>query len=87
MVTLGGCSGINAEFTIEAGPKAGDSVLEVDGGRLFLPAASRELLDGVTIDFADTLMQTGLTFVNAKTKAACATTSGPTLVKLTPLSS
>ena len=33
-----------------------------DGVRLFLPAESRILLDGVTIDFADTATQSGLVF-------------------------
>jgi len=33
---------------------------------LFLPAESRILLDGVTIDFADTPSQTGLVFKDPK---------------------
>ena len=35
-------------------PLPGDAVVERDGVKLFLPAESRLLLDGVTIDFADT---------------------------------
>jgi iron-sulfur cluster assembly protein len=42
-----------------------------DGVRLFLPAESRILLDGVTIDFADTASQTGLVFKDPK-QVACA---------------
>jgi iron-sulfur cluster assembly protein len=34
--------------------------------KLFLPAESRLLLDGVTIDFADTATQTGLVFHDPK---------------------
>jgi Fe-S cluster assembly iron-binding protein IscA len=41
-------------------------VVERDGVRLFLPAESRILLDGVTIDFADTPSQTGLVFKDPK---------------------
>ena len=63
-VTAGGCSGYQSEFTVEASPRAGDSVLDVNGLPVFLPAESRLLLDGVTIDFADTPTQTGLTFFN-----------------------
>jgi Fe-S cluster assembly iron-binding protein IscA len=41
-------------------------VVERDGVKLFLPAESRILLDGVTIDFADTPSQTGLVFMDPK---------------------
>jgi len=64
LVSAGGCSGYNAEFSAEPAPQPGEQVLEADGLRLFLPAASRLMLDGVTIDFADTPTQSGLTFFN-----------------------
>ncbi len=63
-VAPGGCSGFASEFTVEAAPRKGDSDLLVNGVHVFLPAESRLLLDGVTIDFADTPLQSGLTFVN-----------------------
>jgi iron-sulfur cluster assembly accessory protein len=73
-VSAGGCSGYNAEFSVEADPKEGDAVLDVNGLRLFLPAESRLLLDGVTMDFADTPTKSGLTFVNPN-QAPCACSS------------
>lgn len=73
-VTPGGCSGYSSVFSVEPAPLAGDSELSVNGLRLFLPAESRLLLDGVTVDFADTPMQSGLTFVNPNAAACgCAT--------------
>ncbi len=63
VVSPGGCSGLSSEFTVEAEPKSGDAVVVVNGVRLFLPAESRMLLQGATIDFADSAMSTGLTFV------------------------
>jgi len=76
-VSPGGCSGYNSEFTVESGPQAGDAVLDVNGMALFLPASSCALLEGVTIDFADTLTQTGLTFVNPNAGACgCAASAG-----------
>lgn len=69
-VSPGGCSGYASEFTVEAAPRAGDAELPVGGLRLFLPAESRMMLDGVTIDFADTPTQSGLTFFNPN-QAAC----------------
>lgn len=74
VVSSGGCSGYNAEFSAEAAPQAGEEVLEVNGLRLFLAAESRLLLDGVIMDFADTPTKSGLTFVNPN-QAACACSS------------
>ena len=65
-VKPGGCSGLSSEFTVEAAPLEGDSVLDSNGAKIFLPAESRILLEGVTVDFADTPMATGLTFVDPK---------------------
>lgn len=71
VVSAGGCSGYNAEFSAEAAPQPGEEALEVNGLRLFLPAESRLMLEGVIMDFADTPTQSGLTFVNPN-QAACA---------------
>ena len=65
-VSPGGCSGLAADISVIAKPKDGDAVVERDGVKLFLPAESRLLLDGVTIDFADTAAQTGLVFHDPK---------------------
>ncbi len=73
-VSPGGCSGLSSEFTVEAGPLDGDALIVVDGVRLFLPAESRILLHGATIDFADTAMSTGLTFKTA-TPGSCGCSS------------
>lgn len=75
VVSAGGCSGYSAEFSAEAAPREGEQTLEVDGLRIFLPAESRLMLDGVTMDFADTPTQSGLTFVNPS-QAACGCSSG-----------
>jgi iron-sulfur cluster assembly protein len=61
-VSAGGCSGLAVQFDVEASPRAGDAVFDHGGIRFFLPAESRLLLDGVTIDFAETPTQSGLLF-------------------------
>ena len=71
VVTSGGCSGLSAEFSPEAEPKAGDGVFELSGMRFFFPAESRLLLEGVTIDFADTPTQTGFVFFDPKNTCGC----------------
>jgi iron-sulfur cluster assembly accessory protein len=75
-VTPGGCSGYSSEFSVEAAPQGGDAELDVGGLRVFLPAESRLLLDGVTVDFADTPTQSGLTFFNPNAEACGCTTAG-----------
>lgn len=75
-VTAGGCSGLASEFTVEAEPKAGDSVVVAGGLKLFLPAESRMLLEGVTIDFVDTPTKSGLSFVDPKAAPCGCSSSG-----------
>ncbi|HET6377111.1 MAG TPA: iron-sulfur cluster assembly accessory protein [Methylocella sp.] len=72
-VTPGGCSGLSAEISVLPAPEPGDAIIERNGLKLFLPAESRILLEGVTIDFADTASQTGLVFRDPK--AACCSQS------------
>jgi len=73
-VTAGGCSGFAAEFTVEAAPKPGDAALDCNGLKVFLPSESRLLLDGVTIDFVDTALESGLSFINPNA-ASCGCSS------------
>ena len=68
VVTPGGCSGLAGDFSVEPAPRQGDLVLDHGGMRFFLPAESRALLEGVTIDFADTATQTGLRFPRSQSR-------------------
>jgi iron-sulfur cluster assembly accessory protein len=74
-VAPGGCSGYSSEFTVQAAPQGNESELLVNGLRVFLPAESRLLLDGVTVDFADTPTQSGLTFFNPNAASCGCSTS------------
>lgn len=76
VVTPGGCSGFNSSFTVEAAPLDGDMALDSNGVKIFLPAESRILLDGVTVDFTDTAMSTGLSFINPNADPCACKTSG-----------
>lgn len=75
-VSAGGCSGYNSAFTVVPAPLAGDSELDLHGVKLFLPAESRLMLDGVTMDFADTPTQSGLSFFNPNAAACGCASSG-----------
>ena len=52
-------------------PPPGDAVVEREGLKFFLPAESRLLLDGVTVDFTDTAAKTGLVFHDPKATGTC----------------
>lgn len=74
VVSPGGCSGHSCEFSAESQPAAGDEIFENQGVKLFLPAQSRLLLEGVTLDFVDTPTQSGLV-VHDPHQAACGCSS------------
>lgn len=76
LVTAGGCSGLSATFSVEHTPLAGDAVLGEEGARLFLPAESRILLEGATIDFVDSPASAGFVFHNAQVSCGCSTSEG-----------
>jgi iron-sulfur cluster assembly accessory protein len=90
-VSPGGCSGLNAEFSVEKDPQPGDAVVVHNGFRLFLPAQSRALLEGVTIDFVDTPMSSGFVFHDPKATncgtCGSATLAGSAAVPLTSIRS
>jgi iron-sulfur cluster assembly protein len=65
-VSAGGCSGLSAQFDVEAVPRQGDSVIERGDYKLFIPEASGKLLDGVTIDFMETPTSSGFVFHDPK---------------------
>nr|WP_051116141.1 iron-sulfur cluster biosynthesis family protein [Methyloferula stellata] len=61
-VSPGGSSGLAAEFVIADSPAAGETTLDLNGLRFFLPAQSRLLLQGVTMDFQETATTSGFEF-------------------------
>lgn len=69
-VSAGGCSGLASEFSVEAAALPGDAVVKVNSVQFFLPAESRLLLDGATIDFTESPTGGGLSFVTA-TPSTC----------------
>jgi iron-sulfur cluster assembly accessory protein len=76
VVTPGGCSGLSSEFTVEPAPLEGDQIVEASGLKLFLPAESRILLDGATVDFKDTPMESGLAFITKNAGSCGCSSSG-----------
>lgn len=80
-VSPGGCSGMSAEFDVEAVPRDGDQEFTVDGLKFYLPAQSRLLLEGVTIDFADSPTGGGLKFHDPKSAGGSCSSGASTFVE------
>ena len=70
-VQPGGCAGFSYEFSIEPAPAGGDEVIDGPGFKVFVPETSKPFLEGVTVDFEETLMHSGLTFTNPKASGSC----------------
>ena len=70
-VSGGGCSGFQYDMSLAAAPGADDTVVEAHGVRVLLDPASAQLLQGVTVDFVDTLTESGFTFHNPNASASC----------------
>lgn len=77
----GGCSGLAVEFDLANEPEAKEMTWEYAGLRIFLDSSSLLLLDGATVDFRDSLAQSGFV-VTAASGAAQACSSASTLVPI-----
>lgn len=70
-VTGGGCAGLQYEMQLETAPEANDTVIEQSNIRIFVDPQSAAMLQGLTIDFVDTMVESGFTFHNPNASASC----------------
>ena len=70
-VVPGGCSGFQYSLNIEEATRAGDSIVELHGVRLFVDMFSGQYLNGVTIDYTTNVMGSGFTFENPNSTGSC----------------
>ena len=72
-VTGGGCSGLQYALALDEAAKVDDTILEVDGLRVFIDPNSAPMLNGVTVDFLDSMEGSGFKFdnPNASASASC----------------
>ena len=72
-VSGGGCSGLQYGLRLEQDKSADDHEFDIGAGaRLLVDPMSRPLLEGLTVDFVDSLTQTGFKFNNPNATGACA---------------
>lgn len=67
----GGCSGLSYFIDWSSEPARFDRIIERDGARVFVDPKSAVFLEGTTIDWQQTLMQSGFVFRNPNVKSAC----------------
>lgn len=67
----GGCSGLSYQFKFDPKPRATDQVYEYGDVSVFVDPKSAKFLDGMTLDWQDSLMQSGFVFQNPNAKKSC----------------
>jgi iron-sulfur cluster assembly accessory protein len=70
-VMPGGCSGFQYGLNIEEKPLDDDYILEQDGVRIFVDAFSAQYLDGISVDFQETMQGSGFAFNNPNATGGC----------------
>jgi iron-sulfur cluster assembly protein len=67
----GGCSGLSYQFKFEVKPRERDQVFEFDGVKIFIDPKSLIYLRGLTLDYQESLMQSGFVFDNPNASKSC----------------
>ena len=67
----GGCSGLSYQFKFDPQPRPNDNVYEFDGVKVFVDPKSILFLDGMTLDYKESLMQSGFAFHNPNAGKSC----------------
>ena len=70
-VANGGCAGLEYSMALEAAAAKGDVVLECGAVQVFVYPLSAPYLNGVTIDFVDSLEGSGFKFENPNAQRSC----------------
>lgn len=71
-ISGGGCSGFQYGMSLEELKNEDDTVLEYGAVTLLVDPLSAPLLEGVTVDFVDSLNGSGFKFENPNASASCA---------------
>jgi iron-sulfur cluster assembly protein len=67
----GGCSGLSYQFKFDPKPRATDRVLNFDDVEVYIDPKSMVFLDGMTLDWKDSLIHSGFVFDNPHAKKSC----------------
>ncbi len=67
----GGCSGLSYLFRVETKQRPNDNVYEFDGVKVFVDPKSLIYLNGMTLDYQESLIHSGFVFDNPNAKKSC----------------
>jgi iron-sulfur cluster assembly protein len=67
----GGCSGLSYSIGFDAHPRERDNIFTFDGVRVFVDPKSFVYLNGMTLDYEETLMRQGFNFINPNSTRSC----------------
>ncbi|MGA2738119.1 MAG: iron-sulfur cluster assembly accessory protein [Bryobacteraceae bacterium] len=67
----GGCSGFSYLFKLETKERAGDRVFDSGGAKVLIDPKSLVYLDGLTLDYKESLIQSGFTIDNPNAAKTC----------------
>ena len=67
----GGCSGLSYQFKFDVRERPTDTVLEFDGVKVLVDPKSLLYLHGMTLDYKESLMQSGFVFENPNAQKSC----------------
>jgi iron-sulfur cluster assembly accessory protein len=70
-VIPGGCSGFQYAMEVEEAPREDDSIVDIHGVKVFVDMFSAQYLDGVEIDYVNSIMGSGFTFKNPNATGGC----------------
>jgi len=67
----GGCSGLSYQFKYSPQARPTDKIFEFDDVKIFVDPKSYVFLDGMTLDYKESLMYSGFQFDNPHAKKSC----------------
>ncbi len=71
-ISGGGCSGFQYGMSLEEASSEDDTILEYGAVTVLVDPLSAPLLEGVTVDFVDSLNGSGFKFENPNASSSCA---------------
>lgn len=71
-VTDGGCSGFQYGLRLDEQQNASDTVVDCGSIKVLIDETSMPMLDGMTVDFVDSLEGSGFKFTNPNAVKSCA---------------
>ena len=67
----GGCSGLSYSIRFDTQPRERDRVFQYEDVRVFIDPKSFIYLNGMTLDYEETLMRQGFNFINPNSTKSC----------------